>query len=64
MAEITSSVNWISTIINWFVDVVLWIFGLFSGGLVSIGTISIVLLVLLLATIWAYQNQETLGQYF
>lgn len=64
MVEITSSVSWITIIINWFVDVILWIVGLFSGGIVSIGSISIVLLVLLLASIWAYNNQETLATYF
>ena len=64
MVEITSSVSFVTTIINWITGAILWFVNLFSGGIVSIGSISIVLIVLLLASIWAYQNQEKLAQYF
>lgn len=63
MVEIGSNVSFITAIVNWITGAILWLVGLFSGGIISIGSISIILIVLLLGTIWVYQNQEKLAQF-
>lgn len=62
MAEIGNSVNLITAVTNWISDVILWIVGLFSGGILSIGSISIILLLLLMVTIWFYTNKDKLAE--
>ena len=64
MAEIGSNVGFISGIVQWIAEAIIWLIGLFTGGITSIASISLILVVLLLATIWVYQNQEKLAEYF